>query len=60
MSKSAEALRKEAQEVLEKMDWQDWKLWKQEYAEVGNRISDADTVEEMEEMFIEEYIDCNQ
>jgi len=56
----AEKLRKEAEETWENMDYHDFKLWKEEYAESGNDISDsAHTSREMEEMFIEEYIEVN-
>lgn len=60
MSEKEQQLRKEAEEVLENMDWHDWQHWKREYAEAGNLISEnGNTHEEMEEMFIQEYIECN-
>ena len=55
-----ERLRKEAEEAWEDMDAADYKLWMYEYAESGNLISEnANTSEEKEEMFIQEYIEAN-
>ena len=42
------------------MSYHDYKLWLYEYAESGNDISEnAHTVQEQEEMFIQEYIEVN-
>lgn len=55
-----EKLRDEAEELLQNMTPQEWEAWKQDYAEVGNDISEnAHTAEEKEEMFIQEYIEMN-
>lgn len=58
--KTEAELRAEAEEILENMTAEEWKLWKWEYADAGNDISEnAHTVEQKEEMFIQEYIEVN-
>jgi magnesium-transporting ATPase (P-type) len=53
-------LRKEAEEAWDAMSASDYRLWVYEYAESGNLISEnANTSEEKEEMFIQEYVEVN-
>ncbi len=60
MKTQLEALREEAEEAWESMSSGDYALWFSEYAEAGGYISEnANTSEEKEEMFIQEYIEAN-
>jgi hypothetical protein len=53
-------LRKEAEEEWDAMTASDYRLWVYEYAESGNLISEnGNTSEEIEEMFIQEYVEVN-
>jgi magnesium-transporting ATPase (P-type) len=53
-------LRKQAEEEWDEMTASDYRLWMYEYAESGNLISEnANTSEEIEEMFIQEYVEVN-
>ena len=53
-------LREEAEKAYEDMTYADWKCWVADYADGGNMISlNANTDDEIMEMFVQEYIEVN-
>lgn len=57
--KRIDKLRKEAEEAWDNMDSGDYREWFSAYAEAGHLISETDTSSEIQEMFIDEYVDIN-
>ena len=57
--KRIDKLTKEAEEAWDSMDAGDYQEWRSAYTEAGNMISAGDTSSEIQEMFIDEYIDIN-